>query len=306
VTEEKERTKMSFVADEIASQPETWRRAAELAADPLVATALPEPGARVAAVGCGTSLYVAQAYAQLRESLGLGETDAYAASQFPRLRSYDHVLALTRSGTTTEVITLLRNLPRGARSTAVTTHTRHPVTRYASARVVLDFADEHSVVQTRFATTTLALLRAHLGGDMHAALGGVRDELAGEVPARLLEREQFTFLGDGWTVGLANEAALKLRETAQMWAESYPAMEFRHGPISVVDRRSAVWFFGPAPEGLADEVARTGALAVEADRDPMVHLVAAQRLAVALAARRGLDPDQPRNLTRSIILPAAA
>jgi fructoselysine-6-P-deglycase FrlB-like protein len=297
---------MSFVADEIASQPETWRRAVELAADPLVAAALPEPGARVAAVGCGTSLYVAQAYAQLRESLGLGETDAYAASQFPRLRSYDHVLALTRSGTTTEVITLLRNLPRGARSTAVTTHTRHPVTRHASARVVLDFADEHSVVQTRFATTTLALLRAHLGDDMRAALGGVRDELAGEVPAGLLEREQFTFLGDGWTVGLANEAALKLRETAQMWAESYPAMEFRHGPISVVDRRSAVWFFGPAPEGLADEVARTGALVVESDRDPMVHLVAAQRLAVALAARRGLDPDQPRNLTRSIILPAAA
>jgi fructoselysine-6-P-deglycase FrlB-like protein len=269
---------MSFVADEIASQPETWRRAVELAADPLVAAALPEPGARVAAVGCGTSLYVAQAYAQLRESLGLGETDAYAAS----------------------------NLPRGARSTAVTTHTRHPVTRHASARVVLDFADEHSVVQTRFATTTLALLRAHLGDDMRAALGGVRDELAGEVPAGLLEREQFTFLGDGWTVGLANEAALKLRETAQMWAESYPAMEFRHGPISVVDRRSAVWFFGPAPEGLADEVARTGALVVESDRDPMVHLVAAQRLAVALAARRGLDPDQPRNLTRSIILPAAA
>ena len=91
-----------------------------------------------------------------------------------------------------------------------------------------------------------------------------------------------------------------------MWAESYPAMEFRHGPISVVDRRSAVWFFSAPPEGLADEVARTGALVVRADRDPMAHLVAAQRLAVALAGCRGLNPDQPRNLTRSIILPAAA
>lgn len=297
---------MSFVADEIASQPETWRRAAYLAADPAVAAALPEPGARVAVVGCGTSLYVAQAYAWLRESLGLGETDAFAASQFPHPRAYDHVLALTRSGTTTEVIRLLKDLPPGTRSTAVTTHPGHPVARYATACVVLDFADEQSVVQTRFATTTLALLRAHLGDDLRGALEGVREELAHDVPAALLEREQFTFLGDGWTVGLANEAALKLRESAQMWAESYPAMEFRHGPISVVDRRSAVWFFGAPPDGLADEVARTGALVVRADRDPMVHLVAAQRLAVALAGRRGLDPDQPRNLTRSIILPAAA
>lgn len=36
--------------------------------------------------------------------------------------------------------------------------------------------------------------------------------------------------------------------------------------------------------------------------DPLVDLVRAQRLAVALAGRRGLDPDRPRNLTRSIVL----
>src|SRR3712207_7559300 len=50
-----------------------------------------------------------------------------------------------------------------------------------------------------------------------------------------------TFLGRGWTIGLANEAALKLRESAQAWTESYPAMEYRHGPISITapgDRKS--------------------------------------------------------------------
>ena len=65
---------MSFVADEIASQPSCWGTAAELAHDPAVAAALPEPGERVAVVGCGTSLYMAQACAALRESAGAGET----------------------------------------------------------------------------------------------------------------------------------------------------------------------------------------------------------------------------------------
>lgn len=117
-----------------------------------------------------------------------------------------------------------------------------------------------------------------------------------------MERTQFTFLGTGWTVGLANEAALKLREAALAWAESYPGMEYRHGPISVSDERSVVWALGTPPRGLADEVGRTGAMWVESARDPLAEVIRVQRLAVALAARDGVDPDYPRNLTRSIIL----
>ena len=78
---------MSHVASEIASQPETWRRAADLVAEPGVARALPQPGERVAVVGCGTSYFMAQAYAALRESAGQGETDAFAASEFPAGRA---------------------------------------------------------------------------------------------------------------------------------------------------------------------------------------------------------------------------
>ena len=113
------------------------------------------------------------------------------------------------------------------------------------------------------------------------------------------------FLGTGWTVGLASEAALKCREAAQTWTEAYPAMEFRHGPISVIGDESAVWFFGAPPAGLVEELGGTGATIVqEPGVDPMALLVRAQRLAVALAGRKGLDPDAPRNLTRSIVLSA--
>ena len=88
---------MFQVTDEITSQPQCWSRAAELATQASTARALPETGARVAVIGCGTSLYMAQSFAALREGLGQGETDAFAASEFASQRGYDHVVALTRS-----------------------------------------------------------------------------------------------------------------------------------------------------------------------------------------------------------------
>jgi fructoselysine-6-P-deglycase FrlB-like protein len=79
-------------------------------------------------------------------------------------------------------------------------------------------------------------------------------------------------------------------------------MEYRHGPISIADTRSVVWMLGQAPDRLHDEIVETGAIWVDSRLDPMAELIRAQRTAIALADARGLDPDQPRNLTRSVIL----
>jgi fructoselysine-6-P-deglycase FrlB-like protein len=291
-----------FVHTEIMSQPGCWRRAVEVAARSQ--ELLPRDGERVAVAGCGTSWFMAQAYASLREATGRGETDAFAASEMPRGRRYDRLLAITRSGTTTEVLELLHQV-RGRQPTlAVTADPASAVLDAADQAIVLDFADERSVVQTRFATTTLALLRASLGQDLEPVVAAAEQAVAADLPAGLLERTQFTFLGSGWTVGLANEAALKMREACSAWAESYPAMEYRHGPISITDARSAVWFLTHPPASLPDEVAVTQALVLTPTGDPMAELVKVQRLAVALATAKGLDPDRPRNLSRSVILPA--
>jgi fructoselysine-6-P-deglycase FrlB-like protein len=160
-------------------------------------------------------------------------------------------------------------------------------------------------VQTRFATTELALLRAHLGHDVGLAAAAAERVLAEPVPPELLAARQFTFLGTGWTYGLANEAALKLRESAAMWTESYPAMEYRHGPMAVTGEYSVVWLLGPAPAGLTADIAAAGGLAWSDGEDPMASLVRVHMLALALARARGLDPDRPRNLTRSVILTPA-
>jgi fructoselysine-6-P-deglycase FrlB-like protein len=292
---------VSFAAAEIASQPECWQRAAEVSADAAVAAALPAAGERVAVVGCGTSLYMAQACAAYRERGGWGETDAFAASEFPGRRRYDRVVAITRSGTTTEVVRLLQALS-GLRTTVVTTGTDLPAANAASMTIALEFADERSVVQTRFATTALALWRAHLGANLAAAIEDARAECGADLEPAWFDKRQFTFVGTGWTVGIAAEAALKLREAAQAWTESYPAMEVRHGPISVLGAHSLAWVFGDPPSGLLDDLAATGATVVSGSRDPMAALIRAQRLAVALAESKSLDPDRPRNLTRSIVL----
>ncbi|MFJ8789789.1 SIS domain-containing protein [Streptomyces sp. NPDC102462] len=291
---------MTHVEDELNSQPECWTRAAQAA--PGHGGALPAAGERVAIVGCGTSYFMAQAAAALREGAGQGETDAFAASEFPYGRAYDRVVALTRSGTTTEVLDLLARLRGRTRTTAVTADPDTPVRTAADEVVVLDFADERSVVQTRFATTALTLLRAHLGLHTDAAVADARAALSAPLPEGLVDCTQFTYLGRGWTVGLANEAGLKMREAALAWTEAYPAMEYRHGPISITTSTTATWMFGEAPDGLAEQVRGTGGRWIEGTLDPLAELVRAQRLAVAVAARRGLDPDQPRHLTRSVIL----
>jgi fructoselysine-6-P-deglycase FrlB-like protein len=288
------------VRGEIARQPEAWARAAGLAPD--LTEVLPRPGESVAVIGCGTSWFMAAAYAGLREAAGAGLTDAFAASELPTGRSYDRVVAISRSGTTTEV----ERAVEATRSpvVAITAVAGTTVANAATDVVLLDFADEQSVVQTVFATTALMLLRASLGEDLDPVIAQARDVLAGRHPLddALGEVDQISFLGRHWAFGVAQEAALKLREASQLWTEAYPQMEYRHGPIAVAQPGRAVWVLGQAVPDLADEVRRTGAQLVDDDLDPVADLVRAQLLATDRAQSRGLDPDRPRNLARSVVL----
>ncbi len=284
---------------EIATQPAIWAAAAALAAT----APLPAPGERVCVIGCGTSLFMAQAYAALRERAGHGWTDAFAASEAPAARRYDVLVALSRSGTTSEVA---HALGRGLadRTVAVVADAGSPIGAAADAAVGLPFADEESIVQTRFATGALSLLRESVApGAAAAAAADAERALAAPLPiADPAAIEQWTFLGHGWTVGLAHEAALKLRESAQAWTEAYPLFEYRHGPISIAAPGRVIWSLGPLDPAVAGELRATGATVVDEALDPLAGLVRAQRVAGALARARGLDPDHPRNLTRSVVL----
>jgi fructoselysine-6-P-deglycase FrlB-like protein len=287
-----------YVLAEIASQPDCWARALQSADE--AAKVFPGQGERVAVIGCGTSWHIAAAIAAAREAAGHGETDAFPASELP-VRGYDAVLAVSRSGTTTEVLDALRTVPDAARKIGVTAAASAPIRDAVDQLLVLDYADEESFVQTRFATTVLTVARAHIGHDLEPVVQQARAAVAAELDELLVDRPHYVFLGRGWGVGVAREAGLKVQEASATWTEAYPALEYRHGPLSAVTTSSVVWLFGLDDGALVADIKRTGATVVVGTSDPQAELVLAQRVAVATALARGLDPDRPRHLARSVV-----
>lgn len=286
---------------ELQSQPDCWELAMRQASREQL---LPARGQRVAVVGCGTSWFMAQSYAAARESSGAGETDAYAASEASAIttRAYDAVVAITRSGTTSEILALIAGLKGKTPTVVIVGDLESPAAAQADAVIGLPFADESSVVQTRFATSALVYLLSSVGLELDSAVADAREALRADTPAELHAAEQFSFLGSNWTIGLAHEAALKMREGAQGWTESYPAMEYRHGPIAVAQQGRVVWVLGQAPAGLREDVAATGALYISTGAHPLADLARIHKITLDRARSLDLDPDFPRHLSRSVIL----
>jgi fructoselysine-6-P-deglycase FrlB-like protein len=290
---------MSLVADEIRDQPRAWSQAIALG---MSGTAALPAGERIAVTGCGSSWHAAKALATLRETSGAGETDAFCASESFLDRGYDRVVAISRSGATTEILQALERVPSGTPTVAVVGDPASPVAAGCDLVVDLSFADDRSVVQTRFVTTVVCFARAALGLEVDGLVADAESALAEPPPDSAEAIDRAVILGRGWRVGLADAGALALRETAGLWAESYPAMEYRHGPIATAGPGALVWLLDPPPGGLAEQIAATGASVLEARLDPLAELIRIQRLAVALAERRGLDPDRPAHLERAVVL----
>jgi glucosamine--fructose-6-phosphate aminotransferase (isomerizing) len=290
----------SITGREIASQPSVWARA--LQDVPSTGGILSAPGERVLVLGCGTSAFVAESLAVLREQSGLGLTDAAYASEWRPGRTYDRVLVISRSGTTSEVLAALELVEPGTAVAAIVGVEDSPIGRRADHLLVLDYADEDSVVQTRFPTTVLAIARAAFGDETGGLVAAAQRVLDAPLPVPVDGIDHVVYLGTGWTHGLAQEAALKVREAAQAWSESYPVLDYRHGPIAVAHPGSLVTIFGAADPAIVADIEATGARVLATDDDPLVQLVQAQRFAVELAEQRGLNPDTPRHLTRSVVL----
>ncbi|MDQ6606420.1 MAG: sugar isomerase, partial [Actinomycetota bacterium] len=74
------------------------------------------------------------------------------------------------------------------------------------------------------------------------------------------------------------------------------------GPVSATSSSTLVWALGPVDPDVLDAAVRAGATVVDHGRDPMAELIVVQRAAVSLAHARGVDPNQPRHLSRSVVL----
>ena len=149
------------------------------------------------------------------------------------------------------------------------------------------------------------------------------------VARALMDTRNALYLGRGINMPTAYEGALKLKEISYIHAEGYPAGEMKHGPIALIDREMPVVVIAPRDpwyEKMFSQIeqvkARGGqviAVATEGDElippladhvlwvpetpwmlSPVTTVIPLQLLAYHIAALRGLDVDQPRNLAKSV------
>ena len=156
-----------------------------------------------------------------------------------------------------------------------------------------------------------------------------REEAVEVVAQRLKDIRDCLYLGRGINMPIAYEGALKLKEISYIHAEAYPAGEMKHGPIALIDEHMPVVCLAPrdpwrekmisqiqqakARGGFVIAVATDGDELVESMTDhvlwvpeapwmlsPVITVLPLQLLAYHIAAIRGLDVDQPRNLAKSV------
>jgi len=153
------------------------------------------------------------------------------------------------------------------------------------------------------------------------------DRRCAELAHLFADTQDVIFLGRGINYPIAMEGALKLKEISYIHAEGYPAGEMKHGPIALLDARVPVvsiavpgtvfdkvlsnaqeakardaQLIGVAPEGPDTEVFDVLLPVPEVDEllSPLLTVIPMQLLSYHIAAHRGLDVDQPRNLAKSV------
>jgi glutamine---fructose-6-phosphate transaminase (isomerizing) len=347
---------VSHTYREIHSQPDTWERALSAAAEswaPAERALGLAGGERFLTIGAGTSFYLAQSAAHvLQERTGRPATAVPSSEVFLSARSTvpaEPLVAfvISRSGSTSEAVLAARHLREhapAARVVAVTCRTGSELARHAHLTIEIPAADERSVVMTRSFTSmllALGLVAARIAGD-DAALGelerlpglaraGLEDaEAFGKRLGEDIDLEAFVYLGLGPNHGLAQEATLKLKEMTQVACEAYGPLEFRHGPISIIEPGSAVVILGGSREepylpDLERELVRHGAHVAKVSPQPSevaatslllppdlsdvargpLYLPPVQLLAYHRARALGLNPDEPRNLDQVVVLDPA-
>jgi glucosamine--fructose-6-phosphate aminotransferase (isomerizing) len=337
---------------EITTQPEAWAdalRAFGILHDTLEKSWRSLCPQRVLFAGCGSTHYLSQTAAFLFQGLTGVPARACPSSEIvlfgPQVLPNPGrtlLVAISRSGTTTETLVAIdRFRQRGGQAVwAITCYPDSPLAQAADLVLPAEAAQEQSIAQTRSFASMLVLvqaLAATIAGEDTSPLATLPElgQKLLETSAPLTEEmgsraslDRFFFLGSGPHYGLANEAMLKMKEMSLSYSEAFHFLEFRHGPMSMVNGQAlVVGLLSPEAQvherQVLDEMAALGgqvlALAPlpETGGDPTgrplpAHLPAWARLVLYLpplqlmayhrAIVKGLDPDHPRHLEAVVSL----
>lgn len=241
------------------------------------------------------------------------------------------MLAISQSGRSPDLLANVQAYrAAGAHIVALVNDTGSPLAGQADTLIPLHAGEEKSVAATKSciaALAALAALGAAWSGDaeLEGDLQGLPEQLANAlshdwtpqaVPA-LTAADRMLVLGRGYSFGIAQEAALKLKETCAIQAESFSSAEVRHGPQRLVGPGLPVLGFAPSDVAGADvatvmhDFAGLGATTLWTGQDgnlpasvfhpalePLAMLTSFYRMVEALAHMRGMDPDRPANLRK--------
>jgi len=328
-----------MLADELRQAPEAVARQAGELAEPLAELGerlRRRPPRLVLTCARGSSAHAATFAKHLIE-LYLGVPVAAAAPNIASVyrRPLDLkgqlFLAVSQSGRSDD---LLANADMarqaGALTVAVVNDPESPLAEVCDSVLPIGAGPERSVAATKTVVASLAvLLRLVARWTDDQRLPDALDRLPERLEAAgrldwsaaldpLAEAGSLIALGRGPTLAVAREAALKLKEVANLHAEAFSGAEFLHGPVALVSTRYPILVLMPtdaAAEGLrrlSADLAGKGAALFTAAPDGSLPVVAPAHPATdaicliqsfyailpALAARLGVDPDRPRHLQK--------
>lgn len=283
-------------------------------------------------VGCGTSYNLAVSLAALSNEAGRpaiavpgGEWVNRPQVHWPHWQK-THVIGLSRSGETTEMIAAAKaSRAAGAFFTAITAEADSSFAKNCDRLLAAPTHPLEGIVMTTSASLMLLLGIVDLGYEVPASLLDTARSVLEETDARMAPlldgRSHIVYLGAGHLYGVALEGALKLMEMSQVFTQTFHPLEYRHGPISLIDERSAAVMLHsrgePATEsGLVDELQQKGArvlgyggagdASLAVDCAPalagLAVLPALQLLGERAAQARNLDTAAPRHLTKVVTL----
>jgi glucosamine--fructose-6-phosphate aminotransferase (isomerizing) len=284
-------------------------------------------------VGCGTSYNLALSLAALSNEAGRpaiampgGEWLNRPQLHWPQWQK-THVIGLSRSGETSEMVAAAKaSRAGGAFFTAITAEPDSAFAKNCDRLLVAETHPMEGIVMTASASLMLLLGIVDLGYQVPVSLVDtarrVLEQTDAGMTSLLHSRSHIVYLGGGHLYGIALEGALKLMEMSQVFTQTFHPLEYRHGPISLVDEHTAAVMLHsqgePASEAdLVGELQEKGArvlgfggpgdVSLPVDCAPalagLAVLPALQLLGERAAQAHNLDTAAPRHLTKVVRLP---
>jgi glucosamine--fructose-6-phosphate aminotransferase (isomerizing) len=337
-----------YTREEIFSQPDVWISGIEIIrsqANEIREFYRKGKYDYILFTGCGSTYYLSLAAASSFTELNGKVARGLPASELWLNPSFVYpqegkclLVAVSRSGSTTETLRACEAFSAQKRGDifTISCYPEAPLARMGALNLVFPDSREESIAQTRsFSTLFLATIAT-------SALWNDKQDLVKDLiqlpdlarrlikengeKIRLLAQdphlERFYFLGSGSRYGLASEISLKMKEMSLSHSEPFHFLEFRHGPMSMVNKQT--FLMGMVSEKnkafeikVLDEMKSRGANVLslgegstditfnsdvsEAVRD-VLYLPLGQLFALERSLHKGLNPDKPNNLDAVVIL----